>query len=173
MNQSSLPPCDVVIAPNRAVYINGTLVTNLTDFDFNYGSNAPIPEITLTFTPTSMVFGDVPNETIESLAFEQHPDDGTVNISRAIARAQARAAGLDPNRHVRPAPTPASAPVPVRKPVMEKKSVVEDEYPMDEEAPMAVDEKRCGEHVPGENSYVTCKKSYGHSGAHSRYKGKS
>lgn len=163
MSIPSLPPCDVVIAPNRAVYINGTLITNVMDFQMSTDATNPLPEVTLMFTPTSVVFGEIPKDTLEAANFDMHPDDGTVNISRAIARAQARAAGLDPLRHVQPAPTPAAAPPPVRK-VAEKKDVAEEAYP--------VDEDYCGQQLEGEASYVKCKKPYGHAGGHSRYKGK-
>lgn len=161
---TNLPPCDVVIAPNRSVYVNGTLITNVSDLDVNFGQNNPVPMITLEFTPTSLVYGDVPNETIDAMAMDQRPDDGTVNISRAIARAQARAAGLDPLRHVAPAPTPAVAPAPVRKAV-DKVAMPNDEERAEYAEPM--DEEACGSLNTKGNR--PCIRPAGHVGAHRAY----
>lgn len=153
--------CDVVITPNDEVFINGNKIGKVTDYDMR--KDGRMTELVLTMHPTSILFGVVPAATIQTLWDEatltgSDHADGSVDIARAISNAKARAHGLNPVQHVAPAPVTAA---PVKKAIPKYADAAAE--PMAEEAP-------CGEQVTGEKSYTTCKKDYGHTGVHSRYR---
>ena len=110
------PRCDIIVTRDRGIYINGTKVENLLNLqmDRDLSTGHGETRVTIEIMPTSVIFGDVPNETVDALS-EDKSDLPTVDINRAIARAQARAHGLDPDLHTSPAPTPSSRPIPARK----------------------------------------------------------
>lgn len=141
--------CDVVLTPRQEVYINGNLIGNVTSInvDQEYGSGPT--RMTLELTPTSVMFGEIPRVQIEALINDDSSSTNDVDISRALARAAARGAGLDPNTHTAPARPAQPAPIPLRKKSMPTTT-------------MQDDEERCSKGVGGGE---TCSSYRGHKGS--------
>jgi hypothetical protein len=80
--------CDVIMTRGRDVYINGTkigcLVEAHVDRDVSLGPPGDT-RLTLELRPTSVIYGEVPSETVE--AMKDSPD---VDIEKAIEKAQQR-----------------------------------------------------------------------------------
>lgn len=87
------PRCDIVITKDGAIYLNGTRVENIVNIQLEHDHHVgPGARLTLELVPTSVIFGDVPNETVDALTADQRTDTPAVDIARAIARVQARRA---------------------------------------------------------------------------------
>lgn len=120
--------CDVVLpsAGHEAVYINGTMVGSVIDVNLTQDGGTGT-RVTIEFRPSSLIYGDVPNETVEALN-EARDGAGTVDISRAISRARARVAGLDPVKHAKPSAGGSGPPAAVSGPTPKKRNPVQAAY---------------------------------------------
>lgn len=157
--------CDIILTPGNEVYINGNRIGGLVRFTLDKDGNQR-PELTLTLDPTSIIFGSVPSDTIQTLWDEATKTgaaqaDGDVDIHRAISRAQARAAGLDPvQASIERLVTPVSPPPTMKKAKYDEPVLATAD--MDGEAEYAAPE-RCG----ADYLHGSCRRPYGHTGAHS------
>jgi hypothetical protein len=105
--------CDIVMTSTREVFINGQPIGNVNGL--NIRQDLGQTEVEIILRPTSLIFGEVPKATIDTLQAESGGGED-VDIARAFRNAVARGMGVDPldpqhqARSVAPTP-PAPRPV--------------------------------------------------------------
>ena len=83
----------VVLTPDQRIFIDGNEVRGVVSVDVSTAMGQPT-RIIIELNPASMLYGDPPSETIEDLHAQTVSGPGdTVDISKAIARAQERRQG--------------------------------------------------------------------------------
>lgn len=80
----------MVVTRNRAVYINGHRIENVISVDIEQNAMDPT-RMTLEVVPTSVMYGDIPSDTIEDLHSQSAGKD--VDISKAMENARLRREG--------------------------------------------------------------------------------
>lgn len=83
----------VLVTNDHRIYVDGHELRGVTSFDVSTRPGEPT-QIQLVIHPASMLYGDPPSETVEDLHAQTVSGAGdTVDISKAIARAQERRQG--------------------------------------------------------------------------------